>query len=461
MKSIIIFSLIFFSLIGFISCKCAFVTLIAGPEPEFIDGAVVLGKSLLKVKSADIDMILLHKSGLNMIESEMLTMNGGWVLKELSVNIPQPIGHVYKSRFVDMFDKFFIFSLTEYNTVVYLDADTLVVENIDELCYDVNAKIAAVMRGPTFNAGVMVIQPHQPTFVSLVEAVTKHNPNYPNNDQGLLNSIYKDFISCPYVDPLNLEERSNLVLDCARLPARYNGDVLIYAVNKNRWPYDPVTESYPAPQIIHYTFGDIKPWHWYSHILTPNVIQWWDIKKEAMDQQSTLMLSDDVVAISYLILLIICAFIFPNVIYSNWIDRYIYAPLAPYPNILLCTFLGWNVLFTLLSYIITSIYVFSPHVNTIIFIVLHTNFMRILLFNKACSPNAAVFTYGLMFFEIILEDMLVIFGESIDFFSRIAILVVFILIYQWFFCWTIFIQFVVTPYYKKYQQALKDEEKTI
>ena len=456
MKLVLTF-LILCTVIDLIYGKCAFVTLIAGPEPEFIDGAIVLGKSLLKVKSVDIDMILLHTPDLNMFQYEELTTNGGWVLKDLEISIPQPVGHVHKSRFEDVYDKLAIFSLTEYTTIVYLDADTLVLESIDELC-SVNAEVALVSRGPSANAGVMVVLPSHAKFAEMVDAVATRKANYPNNDQGILNVVHNNFLDCPYVDPLEEETFYTDTLKCARLPARYNADTLIYAVNGNRWPYSPKTATYPQPKVIHYTFGDIKPWSWYSYLLTPNVLKWWEMKSEALEGQ--LVLTESELAMAYLFILVVVVFIFPEYYYAKWLYDYFYVPLSVYPNVLIVFFLSLNVLALFGAFFISSLFVFSPIANTVLFVIIYNNAMRIILFDHL-QFRAVLFMVFLFAFEYGVLSVMFHMGDHLTFFSRIAIFVVLLIIYHWFFCWTVFIRYVLEPLCKTNRKIKKEEAKII
>lgn len=68
-----------------------------------------------------------------------------------------------------------LWNLTQYDRLVYLDADTLVLKNIDAL-FNVAAEFAAVSDvgwPDCFNSGVMVIRPNAATSQRLLEKVAE------------------------------------------------------------------------------------------------------------------------------------------------------------------------------------------------------------------------------------------------------------------------------------------------
>lgn len=442
--------------------KCAFVTLVAGPEREFVDGAMVLGKSLDKVKNQNIDMILLYRRGLSAFQQELLTNNGRWKIQEISVDIPLPKGYDHKTkRFAYIYDKLIVFSLINYSTVVYLDADALVLENIDELCTNVNAEVAGVSRGPGFNAGIMVVKPSQAMFNAMIKSVGEVPPTYPSYDQGLLNVIYNGLHECPYIDPLEHVDHSAPMAKCARIPARYNADVLIYAVNGNKWPYNPKTGEYTMPKVIHYTFGDIKPWSWYSYMLTPNVKLWWDVKTEAMEYENDYVVSPDALMMAYLLIVSFLFFVAFHKQYSSWLYT-IYYDLTYYGNALILAFYFiLNVVAGVLAFLLASIFVHSPGINTFLFVALYVNFMRIILFNHVPIPRINLLPYLIFIVAMCVIGVMTNLGEMLRFHERIAILVSCLMLLHWLVGWSMFIKQVLEPIQKKHQEELDESLKII
>ena len=68
------------------------------------------------------------------------------------------------------FTKIAVWTLTQYSKCVYLDADTLVLQNVDELFSREELSAAPDIGWPDcFNSGVFVFCPSQETFRRLVE----------------------------------------------------------------------------------------------------------------------------------------------------------------------------------------------------------------------------------------------------------------------------------------------------
>ncbi|XP_024080753.1 proteoglycan 4-like isoform X2 [Cimex lectularius] len=91
------------------------------------------------------------------------------------------------------FTKLHCWNLTQYSKCVFLDADTLVVQNADEL-FERDELSAAPDAGwpDCFNSGVFVFKPNNDTFKALVDfAVTKGS--FDGGDQGLLNEFFGDW----------------------------------------------------------------------------------------------------------------------------------------------------------------------------------------------------------------------------------------------------------------------------
>merc|ERR1711862_437136 len=91
------------------------------------------------------------------------------------------------------FTKIRCWTLTQYNKCVFLDADTLVLTNSDEL-FDREEFSAAPDAGwpDCFNSGVFVFRPNLNTFRDLVKhAMTQGS--FDGGDQGLLNTFFSSW----------------------------------------------------------------------------------------------------------------------------------------------------------------------------------------------------------------------------------------------------------------------------
>ncbi|CAF1888357.1 unnamed protein product [Brassica napus] len=248
------------------SSKEAYITLLYGDE--FLLGVRVLGKSIRDTGS-DKDMVALVSDGVSDYSKNLLKADG-WKVEKISL-LANP-NQVHPTRFWGVYTKLKIFNMTDYNKVVYLDADTIVVKNIDDL-FKCSKFCANLKHSERLNSGVMVVEPSQALFSDMMRKV-KTLSSYTGGDQGFLNSYYPDFPNARVFDPsLTVEElRTRPVPDMERLSTLYNADVGLYML-ANKWMVD---ES--KLHVIHYTLGPLKPWDWWTAWLVKPVDAWHSIR---------------------------------------------------------------------------------------------------------------------------------------------------------------------------------------
>ncbi|KAI6173664.1 hypothetical protein M3Y98_01105800 [Aphelenchoides besseyi] len=138
------------------------------------------------------------------------------------------------------FTKLHCWRLTQYEKCVFLDADTLVLQNADELFDRPDFSAAPDIGWPDFfNSGVFVFVPSLETYRQLVHFGVEHG-TFDGGDQGLLNQFYSNWRE----------------LDAShRLPFIYNvtaGLIYSYAAAIKRHGQDI--------KIVHF-LGKQKPWH--------------------------------------------------------------------------------------------------------------------------------------------------------------------------------------------------------
>ncbi|XP_076621462.1 glycogenin 1 isoform X1 [Colletes latitarsis] len=91
------------------------------------------------------------------------------------------------------FTKLHCWRLTLYDKCVFLDADTLVIRNCDELFEREELSAAPDVGWPDcFNSGVFVYKPSQQTFASIT-AFAANKGSFDGGDQGLLNMYFSDW----------------------------------------------------------------------------------------------------------------------------------------------------------------------------------------------------------------------------------------------------------------------------
>ncbi|XP_045071698.1 LOW QUALITY PROTEIN: glycogenin-1 [Coregonus clupeaformis] len=161
------------------------------------------------------------------------------------------------------FTKLHCWTLTQYSKCVFLDADTLVLCNVDELFEREELSAAPDPGWPDcFNSGVFVFRPSLDTYGRLLEHARQHG-SFDGGDQGLLNTFFSDWA----------------VRDISKhLPFVYNlSAIAVYT-------YLPAYQEYGHNAKIVHFLGSVKPWYQRSNSQTNQhtnspleefVYQWW------------------------------------------------------------------------------------------------------------------------------------------------------------------------------------------
>ncbi|XP_022530389.2 glycogenin-2 [Astyanax mexicanus] len=138
------------------------------------------------------------------------------------------------------FTKIHCWTLTHYTKCVFLDADALVLSNVDELFEREELSAAPDPGWPDcFNSGVFVFRPSLNTYLQLLEQADLHG-SFDGGDQGLLNTFFSDWAT----RDIN-----------KHLPFIYNLSA------SSLYTYLPAFHKYGyQPKIIHF-LGASKPWH--------------------------------------------------------------------------------------------------------------------------------------------------------------------------------------------------------
>ncbi|KAL9247998.1 hypothetical protein vseg_021365 [Gypsophila vaccaria] len=244
----------------------AYVTLLYGDE--FVLGVRVLGRSIRDSGSSR-DMVVLVSDGVSDF-AKLLLQADGWIVEMISL-LENP-NQIRPTRFWGVYTKLKIFNMTNYKKVVYLDADTIVIQNIDDL-FKCGKFCANLKHSERLNSGVLVVEPSEALFNDMVKKI-KTLPSYTGGDQGFLNSYYVGFANARLFEPnLSPEEfASRPTPKMERLSTLYNADVGLYML-ANKWMVDE-----KKLRVIHYTLGPLKPWDWWTAWLVKPVDLWQDIR---------------------------------------------------------------------------------------------------------------------------------------------------------------------------------------
>ena len=193
--------------------------------------AATLGYSLQKAGTSA-RRILFHIPGRLSARALCILRAAGWELLAVAQIPPPHNGAGIGYRFVDQYTKLRLWSLDAelgVQRVVYLDADTLVRRNFDEL-FDLPFPFAAVpdVYGNSgfklhFNAAVLALHTNNSTFERMCARIADARFNPFEAEQAFLNVYFgADAVRLPYMYNVNLaiRERSPALWDALRDEAR-------------------------------------------------------------------------------------------------------------------------------------------------------------------------------------------------------------------------------------------------
>jgi len=88
------------------------------------------------------------------------------------------------------FTKLNVFNMTDYDKIVYIDADCVVLKNIDEMFDFPTLSGYVLAHTGELEAGVLVLQPSEEIFNEILSFINKEN--WTNHDQSLLNWFFRN-----------------------------------------------------------------------------------------------------------------------------------------------------------------------------------------------------------------------------------------------------------------------------
>ncbi|KAI3936416.1 hypothetical protein MKW98_000690 [Papaver atlanticum] len=150
----------------------------------YVCGAIAAAQSIRSAGSTR-DLVMLvddtiseyHRSGL---------AAAGWKIRTIErIRNPKAGENAYNEW---NYSKFRLWQLTDYDKIIFIDADLLILRNIDFL-FGMPEITATGNDATLFNSGVMVIEPSNCTFQLLMDHINEIE-SYNGGDQGYLNEIF-------------------------------------------------------------------------------------------------------------------------------------------------------------------------------------------------------------------------------------------------------------------------------
>lgn len=171
--------------------KLAYVTVLHSSE-DYVCGAIALAQSILQTSQSVIqfykytrDLILLADDSITPKSIEALQAAGWKIMRIQRIHNPFAEKGSYNEW---NYSKLRIWQLTEYDKVIFIDSDFLVLKNMDD--FFVYPQLSAAPNDFTlFNSGLMIIEPSKCMFEELMRRVSITGA-YNKGDQGFLNEVF-------------------------------------------------------------------------------------------------------------------------------------------------------------------------------------------------------------------------------------------------------------------------------
>ncbi|KAI1707889.1 glycosyl transferase family 8 domain-containing protein [Ditylenchus destructor] len=207
-------------------------------------GALVLAQSLRNVGTQH-PLHIMYTSGVSppLKEQLLATFDASNEVNVLDSNDSENLALIGRPDLGVTFTKLHCWRLTQYSKCVFLDADTFILQNCDELFSHPELSAAPDIGWPDhFNTGVFVYVPSEETYQNILQFALSYG-SFDGGDQGLLNQYFHNWRE---------QDASH------RLPFTYNvtsSAIYAYAAAIKRHAQDI--------KIIHF-LGKQKPWQHYG-----------------------------------------------------------------------------------------------------------------------------------------------------------------------------------------------------
>ncbi|XP_037564118.1 glycogenin-1 isoform X1 [Dermacentor silvarum] len=227
----------------------AYVTL--ATDDTYSLGALVLAHSLKRVHTSR-QLVILITSAVTPQMRSLLAQSFDLVeeVNLLDSRDPANLALLNRPELGVTFTKLHCWRLVQFKKCVFMDSDTLVLQNCDELFSKEEISAVPDVGWPDcFNSGVFVFVPSESTYNALIQFAGEHG-SFDGGDQGLLNLYFHDWSTKDITKHLSF----------------------IYNMNSNvSYTYLPAYKQFGKDVKIVHFLGPVKPWHHTFNLLTGQV----------------------------------------------------------------------------------------------------------------------------------------------------------------------------------------------
>lgn len=188
---------------------------------DYLPGLLVLYESLMGTNTLYPFLVLLTEN----ISTEIISVieKRGISYKVFNEEITNPTDVDKSHRWFSTYSKLNVFDQTQYEKIVYLDVDIIILRNIDELfehkhmsATNAGGMLPRKSSWVHLNSGVFVLEPSRVLFEDMISKIGKieklksmgtHERPQHGSDQDFLNAYYPDW---PRLEDLHLDHKYNI-----------------------------------------------------------------------------------------------------------------------------------------------------------------------------------------------------------------------------------------------------------
>lgn len=279
-------------------------------DAEYVLGIQVLMQSIKRTDTPH-DLVVLASDTVTEKSKQIFRSIGCRVIDVTNIDNPFLGGTLRNKGFIYTLNKLHVWNLLEYERVVYLDADNVLIRNADELF--LCGHLCAVFMNPChFHTGLLVVTPDAKEYQRLLRGLG-HLQSFDGADQGFLSSMYShELRQAPLFTPTRAVHMQHTLPTGMRLPVGYNINHK-YFYEQYHWklfylrhfasmtsPISPVkvvvesARGIPALTVGFPMAPVLKPWYWWASFVMDLHAIWHDIRATLPSSQEQYALEEAV-----------------------------------------------------------------------------------------------------------------------------------------------------------------------